>query len=82
MEREHMTEEKPESKSMSRLDSKFMKTLLLIFAALFSFGGPYLVYVLSHLLELDFFASMAAGATLFIIGLVLRWYLIKKQILT
>ena len=77
-----MTEEKPENKSTSRLDSKFMKTLLLIFAALFTFGGAYLVYVLSHLLELNFFASMAAGATMLIIGLVLIWYLIKKQIIT
>ena len=77
-----MTEEKPETGNMSRLDSKFMKTLLLILAALFTFGGPYLVYVLSHLLELNFFASMAAGAALFVIGLVLIWHLIRKQIIT
>ena len=77
-----MTEEKLENKSTNRLDSKFMRVIWVIFAALFTFGGPYLVYVLSHLLDINFFASMAAGSVLFIVGLILIWYLIKKRIIT
>lgn len=64
------------------LDSKFWRTLLLILAALLTFGGPYAVYVLNIVLEIDFAVSMVSGFAFFILGLVLIWYLIKKKVIS
>jgi uncharacterized membrane protein len=80
-----MTEEKPESKSTSRIDlsSKFWRTLLVVLAALLTFAGPtYVAYVLINILEIDYLISMVSGLVLFIIGLVLIRYLIKNQVIT
>ncbi|MEM3700482.1 MAG: hypothetical protein QXL57_06425 [Candidatus Bathyarchaeia archaeon] len=64
------------------LSSKFWKTLLLVLAALLTFGGPYAVYMLNIVLEIDFAVSMVSGFVLFIVGLALIWYLIKKGVVS
>jgi hypothetical protein len=78
-----MTEEKRDTRNTSRIDyeSKFTKTFLVILAALFTFGGPYVVYLLSHLLK-NYLISLVAGSATSIIGLVLIWFLIKKKIIS
>ncbi len=73
------------SKIINRLDlnSKFWKTFLTLLAALLTFAGPtYIVYALADILNIDYFVSMASGVILFLVGLVLMWYLIRKKIIS
>jgi cytochrome c oxidase assembly factor CtaG len=80
-----MTEKKEKSKS-SRLDlnSKFWKTFLVILAAFLTFAGPtYIVYVVFlKILNIDYVVSMFSGFALFIAGLLLIWYLIKRKVIS
>jgi hypothetical protein len=79
-----MADEKQDTKSMGRMDlnSKFWKTFLVILSAFFTFGGPYLVYVLFHVLDINYYVSMISGTALFTVGLVLMLYLIKKRVIS
>jgi hypothetical protein len=79
-----MSKKKEENKGKisTRLDlsSKFWKTFLTVLAAFLTFAGPtYVVYVFINILEIDYFVSMTSGIVLFIAGLVLIWYLIRKK---
>lgn len=77
-----MAEEKQESKTVEKIgsDSKLMKTFLVILAAFLTFAGPtFVVYALLNMLKMDYTISMASGFILFIVGLILIWYLIRKQ---
>jgi len=80
-----MTEKKQKSKS-TRLDlnSKFWKTFLIVLAVFLTFAGPtYIVYVVFlKILKMDYAVSMASGFALFIVGLVLIWYLIKRKVIS
>jgi hypothetical protein len=80
-----MTEKKEKGKS-TRLDlnSKFWKTFLVILAVLLTFAGPtYIVYVVFlKILNIDYIVSMVSGFALFMAGLVLIWYLIKRKIIS
>jgi uncharacterized protein YjeT (DUF2065 family) len=72
-----------ESASRIDINSKFMKTLLIILTGFLIFVGPtYAPYAMIHALKLSFVRSMAAGAVLFVIGLFLLWFLIRKKILS
>jgi hypothetical protein len=83
-----MTEKKQKSKSRIsiRLDlsSKFWKTFLVVLAVFLTFAGPtYMVYVVFlKILKMDYVVSMASGFALFIVGLVLIWYLIKRKVIS
>ncbi|NWG11756.1 hypothetical protein HXY33_08455 [Candidatus Bathyarchaeota archaeon] len=78
-----MTEKESETKAHSKLalTSKFRKTILIVLAALFTFSGPYVVLMLSRALNLDYAISMVSGVAIFIVGLVLIWYLIRKRVI-
>lgn len=80
-----MTEKKQKSKS-TRLDlnSKFWKTFFIVLAVFLTFAGPtYIVYVVFlKILKMDYAVSMASGFALFIVGLVLMWYLIKRKVIS
>ncbi len=76
-----MTEEN-ENVRISGIDSKFMKVALTIVSVFMIFVGPtYIVYLLSDVLKLDYIASNALGAVLFIIGLLMLIYLIRKKVI-
>ncbi len=79
-----MTEENQETKTgIVDLNSKFWRTFLVIFAALLIFAGPtYLVVILIHDIGVNYFASMVAGFAVFVVGLLLMGYLIRKKIIT
>jgi len=79
-----MTEKKEKSKSTRlNLNSKFWKTFLVILAAFLTFAGPtYMVYALLNVFKMNYFVSMASGFALFIAGLVLTWYLIKRKVIS
>ena len=75
-----MTED--ESAGMFDLDSKFMRTALLIVSVLLIFAGPtYVPYVLNGILGANYVASVMLGVVLLVVGLVLLWFLIRKKII-
>lgn len=78
---ETVTEEKKPTKPRM-LESRYWKAVLTIFAGILTFGSPYAVYVLTHMLHLEWFTSIASGSVLFAIGLALIWYLIKKKVIS
>jgi hypothetical protein len=74
--------ENNEKVQVSGIDSKFMKVALTIVAVFLVFVGPtYIPYLLSNVLKVDYIASIAVGAVLFIVGLVMVIYLIRKKII-
>ena len=69
-----------ESAGMFDINSKFMRTSLLILTVLLIFAGPtYVPYVLIGL-NIYYWASVLVGLVLLIVGLVLLWFLIRKKI--
>jgi hypothetical protein len=76
-----MTEEKQQTKP-GMLESRYWKVVFTIIAAVLTFGSPYLVYVMIHALDMGWFISIGSGGVLFMVGLVLIWYLIKKKVIS
>ena len=77
--------ENDENDTVGRFDvsSKFMRVLLIIVTVFLIFAGPtYFSYLLSNILNVNYVASVASGFALFIAGLVLMWFLIRKKIIT
>ena len=65
------------------VSSKFMRILLVIVTALLIFAGPtYFSYLLFEVLNVSYIVSIAAGIALFIVGLLLMLFLIRKKIIT
>jgi FtsH-binding integral membrane protein len=63
--------------------SKFMRITLTIIAALLIFVGPtYIPYLLSETLGVNYVISIVVGLVLFIVGLVMLFWLIRKKIVT
>ena len=74
--------EKNENAQVSGIDSKLMKIVLTVVAVFLIFVGPtYIPYLLSDILHVDYIASVAVGAVLFIVGLVMLVYLIRKKVI-
>ena len=74
--------DKNENIQVSGIDSKFMKVVLTVVAVFLIFVGPtYIPYLLSDILKVDYIASITVGATLFIAGLLMLVYLIKKKVI-
>jgi len=78
-----MAKKKGETSARLDLRSEFWKTLLTVLAAFLTFAGPtYIVYALINIMKIDYFVSIASGIVLFVAGLVLIWYLIRKKIIS
>ena len=74
--------ENNENVQVSGLDSKFMKLVLTVVAVFLIFVGPtYIPYLLSDILKVDYIASIVVGGLLFIAGLVMLVYLIRKKVI-
>ncbi len=68
---------------VSGIESKFTKVALTIVAVLLIFVGPtYIPYLLSNILRMEYFASIGLGVVLFIVGLVMMVYLIRKKVIS
>jgi hypothetical protein len=71
-----------ENAGMFNLDSKFMRTTLLIVTVLLIFAGPtYIPYLLNGVLNVNYVASVLVGLALLIVGIGLLWFLIRKKII-
>ena len=76
--------ENDENDNVSRFDvsSKFLRILLVIVAVVLIFAGPtYVSYLLFDVLKVNYVASIVSGFALFIAGLLLMWFLIRKKII-
>jgi hypothetical protein len=84
LESELMGEEKPKNQGSDRsnLDSKNLRLLLVVLAAVLTFGGPYSAYILINLIGLSQAISVATGFVLFAVGMILIWYLIRKKVIS
>ncbi len=71
-----------ENVQVSTIESKFAKVTLMIVSMLLIFAGPtYVPYLMSDILKIDYVASNVVGIGLFIVGLVLLIYLIRKRVI-
>ena len=67
----------------SFMESKIGKTILILLTAFLIFAGPtYVVYVLQSVLEVPYAFSMLGGLILFVFGVVLLWFLIRKRVIS
>jgi len=76
--------ENDENNDVGKFDvsSKFMRVLLVVVAVFLIFAGPtYFSYLLSDILNVNYVASIVSGFALFIAGLLLMWFLIRKKII-
>ena len=77
--------ENDESNNVGRFDvsSKFWRVFLVIVAVFLIFAGPtYVSYLFFNILNVNYVASIVSGFALFIVGLFLMWFLIRKKIIT
>jgi capsule polysaccharide export protein KpsE/RkpR len=77
--------ENDEDNNVGRFDvsSKFWRVFLVIVAVFLIFAGPtYVSYLLFNVLNVNYVASVVSGFALFIAGLFLMWFLIRKKIIT
>ena len=77
--------ENDESNNVGRFDvsSKFWRVFWVIVAVFLIFAGPtYISYLLFNILNVNYVASIVSGFALFIAGLFLMWFLIRKKIIT
>ena len=77
--------ENDENDNVSRFDlnSKFMRVFLILLSVFLIFVGPtYISYVLFDALKVNYVASVVSGFALFIVGLLLMLYLVRKKIIT
>lgn len=71
-----------ENLQVSGMDSKFSKIALTLVTVLLIFAGPtYVPYLLTSV-GLEYFASIGLGLVLFIVGLAMLIYLIRKKVIT
>lgn len=75
--------EKNQEIQINGIGSKFSSITLTIVSVLLIFIGPtYISYLLADVLKLEYFVSIGIGLVLFIVGLVLLVYLIRKKAVT
>jgi hypothetical protein len=67
--------------SSTKVDTRIRDALLVILAAIFSFGGPYAVFALTHFGKLSYGVSIGSGIVVFAIGLALTLYLVRKKVI-
>jgi len=67
---------------ITELNSTFWKVFLIILAVLLMFAGPtYLVLILINALNINYGISMVIGFTLFLLGLSIIFFLIRRKII-
>ena len=75
-------QQQPETTGRLNLTSKHMRLFLVVLAAILTFGGPWVVYLLLNGLDLSGAISFGAGFACLAVGLILFWYLIRKHVIS
>ncbi len=72
-----------EDVEVSGLESKSTRITLTLLSVILVFVGPtYVPYLLANILHLEYFVSIGIGLVLFILGLGMIIYLIRKKVIT
>jgi hypothetical protein len=72
-----------ESENEGFLQSKFNRVFLILVTMVLLFAGPtYVPYLIFNVLNIDYIAAVSVGAVLFVLGVVMLVYLIRKKIFT
>jgi uncharacterized membrane protein len=71
-----------EKASKFDLNSKFWRVSLTLLSALLTFGGPYVVLVLFKALDLSYVISVISGFIVFLVGLALMLFLIRRRVIS
>ncbi|MCW4001356.1 MAG: hypothetical protein NWE93_14070 [Candidatus Bathyarchaeota archaeon] len=68
---------------VSGIESKSTRITLTFLSVILLFAGPtYVPYLLGKVLGLNYFASIGVGFALFVVGLGMLIYLIRKKVIT
>jgi hypothetical protein len=75
---------KSEGKKILKFDlnSRFWRVSLTLLAALLTFGGPYVVLAVFKVLDLDYAISLVSGFIVFVVGLALLMFLVRKRVIS
>ena len=74
--------ETEENVQVSGIESKFMKVGLTLVTVILLFVGPtYVPYVMNEA-HIDFLVTDAVGLVLFLVGVVMLVYLIRKKVIS
>ena len=75
--------ENEEYENVTGIYSKFWRITLVIVSMFLIFVGPtYVPYAMVKVLKIQYFVSIGAGIILFIVGMVLMLFLIRKKLIT
>ena len=75
-----MTED--ENVNVTGIYSKFWRIALVVLSMLLIFAGPtYGFYLMVNVLKIHYFVSLGAGFILFIVGMALMVFLIRKKLI-
>jgi hypothetical protein len=78
-----MTEIEEEISGSGFLESKFWRVFTILMAAVLTFTGPtYVPYVLWDALKINYLVSISLGLVVFIMGILLIVFLIRKKAIT
>ena len=79
----HAMTQTNEDVEVSGLESKSTRITLTLLSVILVFVGPtYVPYLLANILHLEYFVSIGIGLVLFILGLGMIIYLIRKKVIT
>ena len=71
-----------DSKGFFNPNSKIISILLVLTMAFLIFAGPtYVSFLLSEILNLDYILTMVVGLSLFLLGILLLYFLVKNKII-
>ena len=74
--------ETEENVQVSGIESKFMKVGLTLVTVILLFAGPtYVPYVMNEA-HIDFLVTDAVGGVLFILGIIMLVYLVRKKVIS
>ena len=72
-----------ENLKVTGMYSKFWRITLVVFSMLLIFVGPtYVPYLLVNVIKADYIASIGIGFVIFLAGLGLMVFLIRKKLIT
>jgi len=72
-----------ENMEVTGIYSKFWRITLVVVSMLLIFIGPtYFTYLMANVAKIDYFASISVGFVLFIAGVGLMFFLIRKKLIT
>ena len=72
-----------ENVSVTGIYSKFWRITLVIVSMILIFAGPtYVPYAMSDVLNMGYLTSIGVGFALFVAGMLLMLFLIRKKLIT